>query len=465
MDSIGEAFLVIFGLVALLGLTAIISGIAALIVSGTAKIVAASIFGVSLSLFLIPVITVSWYSSDSYVENSYKQAEKNRYRNATPLIIAVRKNNIKKVQNLLKKGADPNETSILHDYRKDITTSPLLEACSKIKEPFNDLDIEKSDKILKMLLDAGANPNTDLPTSYWADPHPEQKYTEYRTPLLAAIEGHREKAVNILIEKGAVIDSWDESTKTFYKTMPLQCALEKSYSISVLLLEKGAKSDEYLHSKYKNDKGNTLLMQAVNYPVSESENNFELINSLIQRWNNINAKNTEEFTAFRFWAEKYVCDRYYDWENQQKKYLPMAEKLLSLGADINSQDNKGITPLMRCTDANYFNFDMICNIAEFFASHGADVSLKDEYGQTALDRFVICVNELIKYSWKTEEVWFSKPEHSRTDYNKIIKLLTPKKTKNKTSSLQAKSAEQSESAKIARVSDGHTELNDMTDNW
>lgn len=57
--------------------------------------------------------------------------------------------------------------------------------------------------------------------------------------------------------------------------------------------------------------------------------------------------------------------------------------LLSVGADINSQNNNGTTPLMYAKDAGIKNKDF--NLLFYLLEHGADLYLQDYHGKNLLD--------------------------------------------------------------------------------
>lgn len=72
------------------------------------------------------------------------------WRENTPLIRAVKRQNEKKVAKLLEKGNDPNEPS---EYGE---RTPLTVSCNSYD------DTEKADRITKMLLEAGADANKEF---------------------------------------------------------------------------------------------------------------------------------------------------------------------------------------------------------------------------------------------------------------------------------------------------------------
>lgn len=58
--------------------------------------------------------------------------------------------------------------------------------------------------------------------------------------------------------------------------------------------------------------------------------------------------------------------------------IDLAEKLLSVGFDINAQDYAGATPLMRSVQLNYYE------MTKWIVENDANLELKDEHENTAL---------------------------------------------------------------------------------
>ena len=420
-DALGKALLVgllVFcGYFVLTGLTALVSGIIALTAQGFAKTVATWVFGISLGLFSLPLLCCWWDS------NSDKLSERLWYMSLPSLMKAVEDRDVGKVEMLLKKGKNPNE--IKHG------DSALTLACNAY--PNKELD-----EIVRLLLDAEANPNMRVPYEDWN----EKK--AYNTPLKLAITNDRVEAVRSLISHGVIIDSIDRNTKEPLDFMPLQYAIAmRNFEIAAILLEAGAVTDQYMH---KDSEQTTMIMELFQTSrgfTDPRNSKIRILEELVKRGNDVNARDKWEKTAFHY------CATNYDWSHDWwEKRSELAEKLLSFGADINAQDKRGITPLMLSVDS--YNPKAILPAVDFLVSHGADTSLRDNEGKTALDLFL--------YHNGNAEI--EREEEEQAAFERIIELLTPKKTAEKTLSATpiSRAAPQQEQKT-------HIALADIEDNW
>ncbi len=420
-DALGKALLVgllVFcGYFVLTGLTTLVSGIIALTAQGFAKTVATWVFGISLGLFGIPLLCCWWEG------NSDKVSERLWYMSLPSLMKAVEDSDVGKVETLLKKGKNPNE--IKHG------DSALTLACNAY--PNKELD-----EIVRLLLDAEADPNIRVPYEDWN----EKK--AYNTPLKLAITNDRVEAVRSLISHGVIIDSIDRNTKEPLDFMPLQYALlQERNEIAAILLEAGAVTDEYMH----NDSEQPTMLLSLFYIVSghedeESRNaKIRILEELAKRGNDVNARDEWGQTALHYFAT------YYELEYCKEDSV-LAEKLLSLGADINAQDKNGITPLIKSVDS-YVPTPILTKV-EFLVSHGADTSLRDNEEKTALDLFL--------YHNGNAEIEREKEEQAA--FERIIELLTVKKTAEKTLSATPISH-----AAPQQEQETHIALADIEDDW
>ena len=419
-DALGNALLVgllVFcGYFVLTGLTALVSGIIALTAQGFAKTVATWVFGISLGLFSLPLLCCWWDS------NSDKVSERLWYMSLPSLMKAVEDRDVGKVEMLLKKGKNPNE--IKHG------DSALTLACNAY--PNKELD-----EIVRLLLDAGADPNIRVPYEDWN----EKK--AYNTPLKLAITNDRVEAVRSLISHGVIIDSIDRNTKEPLDFMPLQYAIAmRNFEIAAILLEAGAVTDEYMH----NDSEQPTMLLSLFYIVSghedeESRNaKIRILEELAKRGNDVNARDEWGQTALHYFATYYEL-------TYCKEDSVLAEKLLSSGADINAQDKNGITPLIKSVDS-YVPTPILTKV-EFLVSHGADITIKDKWGKTALDRFLY-----------HNERFERENEEEQAAFERIIELLTPKKTTEKTLSATPISR-----AAPQQKQETHIALCDISDDW
>jgi len=252
------------------------------------------------------------------------------------LIEAADKGDLQAVQSALQRGANPNAG---------------LEETGK-----NALALAASDghrEMVVLLLDAGANPNL-------------QALLLGQFPLyLAALEGQVE-IIRLLHERGADVNFQGVKTvKYFSNTTALHGAVYKNQVLAVqTLLSVGG--DPFL----EDTRGDTPLHQAAH------EGKFEVFHTFLEENVSINRKDSKGFTPFMSAA----FSDYKTW--------PLLAVILEQGMDVNARIQAhpkvfkkahGATALMGATGNQ--NVDNIL----FLLLAGADPTLKNDLGQTALD--------------------------------------------------------------------------------
>ncbi len=190
------------------------------------------------------------------------------------------------VQLLLNRGANENANN-------DNMFTPLYQAIANFRKP--DLKEKDNEKILNLLLEKGAS--VDSPVAGGV------------TPLMGAVE--KIEPTKILIEKGAKLDIQNSNRETalmyavkggFLKLSLLKMPVTGSFTDAVkLLIEKGA--DINLQDKW----GKTALMHAaggVNAQGDKYSTYTDVLGILLEKGAKLDAEDKEGHTAL-YWAQKF----------------------------------------------------------------------------------------------------------------------------------------------------------------
>ena len=285
----------------------------------------------------------------------------------TVLHFSVSEGHLEAARMLLERGADV-------DSKNNEGLTPLVQRASQsIREGCLD--------IMRLLLNRGANGDA-------CDKHGN-------TALhFAASKGHFE-AARMLIERGANVDSQNNNGLT-----PLQRASQgmwKGYrDIMRLLLDYGA------NLAARDNIGNTTLHLVV------SEGHLKGARMLLERGADVNSQNDEGLTpiqqasyGLRRGYLRYPCldimrlllDHGANFTASDKSgntalhfvvsegHLEAARMLLERGADVNSKNNEGLTPLQRASQGLRRRY---LDIMRLLLDHGADLAARDNSGNTVL---------------------------------------------------------------------------------
>lgn len=227
------------------------------------------------------------YASDatrSYLVNT-------TFSNTSPLMIAVKKNQLDVLKYLLRQKNIDIE-------KKDIySNAPLYTAVTNGNQ-----------KIFNELIKAGANIN--------------QTNSNNQTALQIAVIKDDLPITNRLIELKADLNHQDNNG---YNAL-LFAAYNNFDNIALKLIEAGAELNK------QNNAGETPLMMAT------AKNNESIVSALIAAKADVNKQDSNGYTALLFAAHN-------NFDN-------IALKLIEAGADVNTQNNQGETPLMWATYKN-----------------------------------------------------------------------------------------------------------------
>ncbi|ORX53796.1 ankyrin [Piromyces finnis] len=287
----------------------------------------------------------------------------------TPLIVACKKNDLKKVRELIEHKADVNKRNKKNGY------TPLIIACN-----------EGNEIITRYLVEHGADINAKDENGY--------------TPLVFACSNGNIAVIKYLVDKGADINITDENGNT-----PLILSIIfKNKTIVKYLVDSGV--DVNLENPVK---GYTPLIVACSNDNEGKENDLNLfiVKYLMDHGAQVNRKNkkngdTPLIMACKMGNEpvaKYLIEKgaSVNIENEINRITPLIvacfsgnEELVKLlvdrGAIVNAQAESGDTPLIiACRKKNE-------TLVKYLVRHKADINMKNKKtGDTPLT--ISCINE------------------------------------------------------------------------
>lgn len=422
------------------GGTAIVSLIAA---TATKSAIALKVAAVAAAVFFSPLVIgivgapIFMGEGGNYVDLAHQE-----WKEDTPLIRAVKIQDYKKVEKLLKKGADPNA------FSEDVRRTPLSESCKAYDKEL------KADRITALLLNAGADPN---------------KKIEFENDAMKnAVVSKRQDAIRLLCSHGYAFLTEDGNGNGIAEF----AMMEGCYAEACLLLELGAiPCGRYDFGFCKRDYTPFLyIMQERIFPSPDLDETAEhkkkrlslekkkiadlcrLFKILLEKGLDVNALTPDhrKDSALILLA---------DYSAPMKK-MPLAKMLLDAGADVNIQNADGKTALMFLAKIPW-SYDELSNREKWirlFVSYGADKTLRDEEGLTALDYF--------HHSCRKEKL----KETELPLYDEIERLLTPDTESKSVTGSKASVTERGNSVNETESSEKvqiaiHLPLEDMSDDW
>ena len=415
-------------LILMAGGTAIVS----LIVAAAAKSalalkvagIAAAVFFSPLAIGILgaPILKILDSAGDSFSNSGFSEWKEN-----TPLIRAVKKQNEKKIEKLLKKGADANKKI---DFANDAMKNAVA---------------YKRHSAINLLCSHGYD--------FLAEDGKGNGIVEF------AVGTKCYEEACILLELGAVpLERYDFGF------------CREDYTPFMFLLEESI-FFIYDSNETEEEKEKRLIVEKKN--VADLCRLFKL---LLEKGVDVNAQTNDhkKMTALILLADRYATTR-----NDAPK-LPMAKVLLDGGADVDIQDAHGKTALM------YFakiplatKITDIVDWIRLFVSYNADKTLRDEKGLTALDYFHrACRRDDLKEAeipvydeierLLTPEAKSTTPKSEKSKISEIRtdgQMLVAKATAEANAVLEAnKSVTESGSAENMQIA-LHLPLEDMSDDW
>ncbi|NGX49172.1 MAG: Phosphocholine transferase AnkX [Candidatus Anoxychlamydiales bacterium] len=327
----------------------------------------------------------------------------------TPVMIAIENGNIEIARLLIEKGADIYQKisgemtcldkAFVKKNKLAVKTFFILAADFNIRRPFSlfrdtirhGLDDELLEYIIKKISNINEKDSLGNTALHLAT-HSSAKIIEllisagvevnninleHETPLHFAARLPTLKVVELLIDAGADINAKNSAGQT-----PLDIAIRKGqFEIAIALKEAGA----ICNIDAKNPDGYTLLQLAI------EKGNLEEAKALIEFGTNVKAKTT---TINNFGLTPLMLSIIYD-RDDITSFLLEQENI-----DVEATDPNGVTTLMYAASRN--KLDTVRALVE----KGADVNAQDNIGLTAED--YVEINNGVDSTFETEKTTYVK---------------------------------------------------------
>lgn len=236
----------------------------------------------------------------------------------------------------------------------------------------------RAEEVIKVLLEAGANPNLSIGNNSDGDPPALNYCLEPSTAQL-------------LLKYGADIDAQDYAgVSKLHRSI-----VDEDFDMANFLLTQGAnpnlKDDEgrtpifYVQDKdmlrLLIEHGAELNLCDVYGEMPLTRLNSDLIPTLIEAGADLDFKNRKGLTALHLLSRHAAT--------MSSRSVEGIRLLIQKGADLNARDNCGMTPFLTLmlshSSWETYIFPYMSKLAMFMVEHGADIYVKDSLGRSVFD--------------------------------------------------------------------------------
>ena len=308
----------------------------------------------------------------------------------TPLIEAIKKNDIEEVRRLIEAGADVNEAENVKYVDSDYDDfDDFDDSVEDGKTPLMYAVENNSEEIVEFLIAHNADVNTERRMDFhYGKQLPYESYDcIIRTPLFIAVDNRNIEIVKLLLKNGAdaSYQKGSDILSDYHESILMAAAFYNSKEIAKLLIENGADINARENISNRCVLNYTSVSDAketAEFLISCEGNDYDKEDYEILLSDSVRAGSEKmvkfliefgiDFKSVKSFGRTLLMEAAY---NNRKN---IAQFLIDNGADVNAADKDGMTALMFAADNN------AKESVELLLEKGADVNMTDKNNETAL---------------------------------------------------------------------------------